>query len=320
MSTNDLHLEALERDLELAFASPVPELRFEDALASRPLPHRAHRRAWSFAGVGTIAAGLVAAVAFLPGYLGGAEPVSAQELVNRSAAAASVTRQATSNYHMVTVSRLAGFERTTESWYGGPERNRSESRSSSADGDTSLEGTAILGDELWMYNDEGGALRVAHGPRLFDLEIPRTPTLADHIETWTDDKCFTAEITGKERLNGREAHVLTIIPAPETCPYQPKALKKVMLWIDTENDMSLKMLYEGEGAQENSSFELLLFETFQSLPDSAFEYIPPVGTEVVEFTTYSELKNAFIPIVPRGSTVTLTGPGTPAVEAATPGN
>ena len=243
----------------------------------------------------------------------------AKELVDRSAAATSAMSLASTNYYMVTVYRSAGFESVMESWYGGPERNRSESRSTSADGSTSFEGTAILGDELWMYNDQSGELRAAHGPRLFEVELAQTPSLADHIQRWTDDNCFTAKITGKERLNGREAHVLTILPAPATCPYQAKSLKKATLWIDTENDMSLKMLTEGGGAQDNSSFELRLFETFESLPDSAFAYVPPAGVEVIEFTTRAELKAAFIPIVPRGSKVTITGGGE-VVPAPTPGN
>ncbi len=305
MTTTDPRREALEQELEAAFCVDIPALRLEDALARRAAPVAGHRRAGSVAGAGALAAGLVAAVAFLPGYLGGAETVSAQELVNRSAAA-SALRVTETNYHMVTVHRSAGNESVTESWYGGPDRNRNESRSTFATGETSFSGTAILGDEYWMYNDDDGPLRVAHGPRLFELGVPRTPSLADHIQAWTDDNCFSAEVTGEEQVAGRTAHVVTILATPETCPYEPKPLKKATLWIDAENDMALKMQHEGDRPEDNSSFELRLFETFESLPDSAFVYTPPAGTQVIEFTTREELKGAFIPAVPRGSRVTLT--------------
>jgi hypothetical protein len=143
---------------------------------------------------------------------------------------------------------------------------------------------------------------------------------SDEGDGQTETRCFSAEVTGREHVNGREAHVVTVLPSPETCPHDPKPLKKATLWIATENDAALKMEYEGDRSGDNSSFELTLFESFEWLPDSTFRFAPPAGSEVIEFTTHAELKSAFIPIVPRGSTVTLTGPLQPAIEAETPGN
>jgi hypothetical protein len=163
----------------------------------------------------------------------------------------------------------------------------------------------------------GGPPRVpSHGPSNplrkcvpFSAGGPPAISLDQLLAAWTDTGCFDADVTGRESIAGREAHVVTVTPAKE-CPTTRKPLKRATLWIDVENHFPLKSTYEGETSAETSSLEVAVFETFGSLPDSTFEYFPPADGTIIEVSTPGELKQALAGpvVVPRGSHVILDGP------------
>jgi outer membrane lipoprotein-sorting protein len=298
--------ERLERELEASFAVPVPPLEFDPGAAST-LSAPVHRaRAWKFGAVGAVAAAVLAAVVVFPG-IGASGPKSANaaELIERSIAATDALAANPSNYHMIAVIRSSETETTVESWVGGQNRYRVESRSR-VNGVTYLDGTAMSAEEMWIYHGPEDAPVIAHGPRLISvLPAPGSVSLAQHLEGWNADGCFKAQLAGTERVAGREAHVISVTPTPETCLHPGKPLKNATIWVDVKTDIALKMVYEGDTGELVSSFEVTLFETFESLPDSAFSYAPHEDAEVIEFTSAADLKQALAPayIAPRGSHV-----------------
>ena len=307
MTTNDRALDALERDLELAYAATVPDLTFDAALARPAIkPPIAHRMTWRLAGAGALAAGLVAALAFLPDVFGGPEAVNAQELVNRSARATAAL-SSTGSYHMVYVTRGQGVETITETWQGGDNRYRTMATSTFADGSTTVDGSAVLGDQAWFVTGPAGSPTVAHGPRLMSVRPPETVSMDQLLQSWTENNCYAAELAPSERVIGRPAQVVVVTPTPATCSQPPKGFERVTLWIDAETMITLQMRMEALNPELESYFGVTLFESFEQLPDSAFAFEPPAGANVVSYSDATELKTALggVLIVPRGSSVTL---------------
>jgi hypothetical protein len=164
----------------------------------------------------------------------------------------------------------------------------------------------MLGEEFWLWQGSPSQLRAAHGPTsLHIIGIPGIPSLADHIHAWTQDNCFSADLEGTSVVAGRRAQRVVVRSTPATCPYQPKPLTQATLWLDVETSMALKVVSEGVDVEHSSSYEVTTFETFDALPDSTFVFSPPPGTTIIPIETPEQFKQAFIPIVPRGSTVVI---------------
>jgi outer membrane lipoprotein-sorting protein len=296
----------LERDLEASFAVPVPPLEFDPGAANTlPTPVR-RARAWQLGAVSAVAAAVLAAAVVVPGIgASGPKRANAAELIERSIAATDALAANPSNYHMIAVTRSSEAETTVESWVGGQNRYRVESRSR-VNGVTYLEGTAMSAEEMWIYHGPEDAPVIVHGPRLISvLPAPGSVSLTQHLDGWNADGCFRAQLAGTERVAGREAHVISVTLTPETCLSPGKPLTNATIWVDVKTDIALKMVYEGNTGELFSSFEVTLFDTFESLPDSVFSYAPHEAAEVMEFTSAEDLKEALAPayIVPRGSHV-----------------
>ena len=325
-TTNDY--EGIERDLEAAFAVPVPTLRFEPpATFFTPAPR--HRPpGWTLAVAGFVAtAAILGAVLVGLDFGGGTKTASAAALIQRSIAASEALATSPTNYHMISVGRGAGGETTSETWVGGTDRYRVESVTRLDTGEARVDGTAMSNGEMWLWQGPVSAPVVAHGPATVSVQAaPRPISIAQHLEGWNGNKCFKAEVTGTEQVAGRQAHVITVVATPKSCPFEPKPLRLATILIDVETDLPLKMVYSSDQPGEGSSFEVTRFETFPSLDDSAFTYTPPAGTKVLEFKDAAELKqllsNVVVYTVPMGSRVILDAlpqPGSePAVTASAP--
>lgn len=324
MTTNDPRTEALEHDLEDVFAVPVPptEFRIPKAAAFPSVPSRRRRK---FAGVAAIAAAVLGAVLIVPAFgTSGPKVASAQELIERSMAAADALATNPANYHMVSVSHSSGWEMSTESWLGGPNRYRVESVTRFDTGDTTVDGTAMVNGEMWLWQGAAAAPVVAHGPAAFSVQPPpRSISVAQHLEGWNDNNCFKAEVTGTESIAGRKAHVISVVATPENCLVEPKPLRLATILIDIETELPLKMVYTSDKPAGGSSFEVTKFETFTSLKDSAFIYSAPAGTKVLEFNDAAELKrllsNVIVYTVPMGSVVKLDALPQPGSQPADTG-
>ena len=308
MTTNEF--ERLERDMEAAFAVDVPELAFDVPQSERPATHR--RFAWRAGAVaGIAAAAILGAVLVAPNFGGdGPKVASAEELIQRSIAASDALAVSPTNYHMISVARSLGFETTTETWFGGADRFRVGSVTRQDGGEATVDGTAMVNGEMWLWQGSETNPVVAHGPATISVQpAPRPITVAQHLSGWNDNGCYKAEVTGNERLIGREAHVISVTATPESCPFEPKPLQLATIYVDVETELPLKMVYESSQPEGGSSFEVTRYETFSQIEDSALAYTPPAGTDILEFNDAAQLKqllsNIIVYMVPQGSRVIL---------------
>lgn len=304
-STNEF--EGLEQDLVASMALPVPAMTFEAPGPAKGRSLRRHGRTLGF-GLAIAAATLLGAFLVLPNVGGGGtETANAKELLQRSVTA-SVGANAVNVTHLVTVTRTEDAEMTTESWVGGPNRYRVESRTQTTDGREFVEGSSMFDDEMWVYVGQANVLTVAHGPSIYRVEPPTNDLpVEERLASWTGTGCFDAKVTGTEFVAGRSAHMIEVTPKRATCPSPAKQAQKSTIWIDEETNLPLKMVTEGPSG---STFETLSLDVDSAVPNSIFAYVPPADATVIEFKTEEELKAALAPdsghgvaIVPRGSRV-----------------
>jgi outer membrane lipoprotein-sorting protein len=297
----------LERDLEAVFAIPVPSLQFEPgARAVVATPN--HRRRWQFAAAGVIAAGLVAAIAFLPGYLGGATTANAEELLNRSAQATSDLKSGSTPYHLKAAFEGQGTEPfVSEVWSFGPAGNRSESRAS--DG-TILNGQVATPNDYWMYTAADGQLRIAHvsgaTDRVKDFEA-QASSLDGLVQGLLIEGCQEAVFEGSAKVAGRDTQVVEVRPTPATCkaiPGRPETDKiaasiaqfgSYTVWIDKETNIQLKVESRDPDGAVTNTFTAQAFETGSSVDASVLTYSPPAGAQVFEAADYTAAKSAIYP-------------------------
>ncbi len=305
--TNTNEFESLERDLESAFAAPIPALQFAAPTATLA-PRRLvpHPRRWQLAAAGAVAAGLAAAIAFLPGYLGGATTVNAEELLTRSADASAKLKTASNPYHIRESFQGKGNQPfVTETWSFGAAGNRSETRST--DG-TLLYGQTVTPTDTWLYASVNGQLRVVHigggeEARLRDFDAGTT-TLEELIGGMVIEGCQEALSRGSAQVAGRDTYVIEVVPTPSTCtpdPAQPDKQKlaaaademgSYTVWIDKETTIQLKVEARDPAGAVSKAYMALSFETGGIVDRAVLAFTPPAGAQVVEAKDYSEAKSA----------------------------
>ncbi|MEO8541709.1 MAG: hypothetical protein ABI577_18355 [bacterium] len=302
-STNEF--ESIERDLEAAFAAAVPAMHFDPPTRSRAPEHRRHSHRWQFAGAGVLAAGFVAAIAFLPGYLGGAKTVNAEELLSRSANASASLKSSTMPYHLRASFQGKGVDAfVTDTWSFGTQGNRSETRS--ADG-TLVNGQVATPEDYWMFATVKGQFRVAHvagaTDRLQDFAAD-SDSLQGLVDGLVIPGCQEAVLDGSAKVAGRDAHVVEVRPTPTTCksiPGRPETEKvaasiaqfgSYTVWIDKETNIQLKVESRDPSGAVTERFTAEAFETGGTVSDSVLNFTPPAGTTVIEVPGYSEAKHA----------------------------
>ena len=304
--TDTNEFEGIERDLTSVFAVAVPEMKFKaDAEPSLAPRANSRRRGWGFAGGAALAAGLVTAVAFLPGFLGGAKPVNAEELLARSAEASADLQSSTTPYHMR--ARFAGNggpDFIGETWSFGTQGNRSEART--LDGEL-LYGQVATPRDYWMFANIDGALRVAHVPgttdRLQDF-MAGAGSLDAIVQSLVVDGCQAASVAGSATVAGRDAYVVEVNPTPSSCakPSGSGTVAKEVgwatklggytVWIDKETNIQLQFESHDENGVVTKQYIAEAFETGSSVDTTALDYAVPAGATVIETENYSDAKSA----------------------------
>jgi outer membrane lipoprotein carrier protein len=127
------------------------------------------------------------------------------------------------------------------------------------------------GRHFWMYNpsvDRTQVLRtrIAEGGAEVDLQqqFLSNPT-----------QRFVATLAGTEAVNGRPAHVLSLVPRGRS------QYKLIRVWVDQQDNLVRRF----EMTEENESvrrIELRNLRINVDLPDSAFQFTPPAGTQVFD--------------------------------------
>jgi outer membrane lipoprotein carrier protein len=125
------------------------------------------------------------------------------------------------------------------------------------------------GKSFWMYypsTDKTQVIRASmtEGGRQADLQ-------QEFLSNATER--YVATLAGEEAVDGRPAHVLTLVPKGQS-PY-----KLVKVWVD-KGDFLVRRF---EITEENESVRRLQLSNVRlntQMPDSLFQFTPPPGTEV----------------------------------------
>jgi outer membrane lipoprotein-sorting protein len=141
-----------------------------------------------------------------------------------------------------------GAEFTTETWYGGERRYRSEN--SSPDG--SLFGQVVNGDEVWIYQTFDGVTRAAHGPAntlgkgFAGESLAGQQSLPDVLAQYSGS-CQSANQTGEDTFAGTSVYVIVLTTDLAQCESDQDGIKarvlegsSLNLWVDKETFLALQ--------------------------------------------------------------------------------
>jgi outer membrane lipoprotein-sorting protein len=93
----------------------------------------------------------------------------------------------------------------------------------------------------------------------------------------------TASVSGSESVAGETAHLLELVPIPESMPSEFAAVGgSINLWIGQESGLILAAAYTG-GTMGGGSITVLDYELNAGLVDSVFQFEIPAGVEIVRF-------------------------------------
>jgi outer membrane lipoprotein-sorting protein len=303
--------EIIESDLTALYAAEVPNLHFSpdltvDAASRWP---RVLRGRWrpALAGVGVVVAVAVAlAATALRG--GETQSVSAEEVFERASASAQngAPIDGTLSYHMVSTAGKLGTdaEFTTETWYGGEGRYRSEN--SSPDG--SIFGQVVNGDDVWMHQTFDGVTRAAHGPAAtlgkgFAGESLAGQQNLPEVLAQYSGSCQLAEQTGEDTFAGRSVYVIVLTTDLAQCESDQDGIKarvlegsSLNLWVDKETFLTLQTEHREPDGRASFRQAATEFTVSPNMPESVFTYEAPEGTTVVEVADLGEAKQAIVPL------------------------
>lgn len=297
---------ALSSDLGAAYDVPVPSnLTWEAAMAAQPLlkaplvrTRGAQGRKLGF-GVAVAAATVAAVAVVLPmGGGGGTPTVSAQEIIDRSIAAASGQGAALGSYHMVIEYDYGDGtpKMVSETWRDGESRWRTESRSIGTNG-PALFGAASDGTWWWLYGTENSVTRASRGDASM---LQGSISMVLDFGTQSFDAvvgnllmagCQEATLDGVGTALGRSVHVVRIEPTGAPCEGGKLLNESTVAWIDTETFMLLRVERTNHDSGQVGITNVTLFETSTPEP-STFVYQAPEGVAVIAAADYSGMKNA----------------------------
>jgi hypothetical protein len=305
-STNDVDaLEPIERDLQAAFAAPVPALRFAAGHAEDPRKQAMLRRRPVRLGLGVavVTGALVATLVWLPAIGGGGTAtVNARELIDRAGHANAAMAAVAPAYHLTTVVRVNGVTARTETWFAGATGARTET-TSPMDGVEVTSGMATFSGELWLYESTGARTVVAHLAHADRQVLAETPSLASVLNSYAIPGCLEATVAREAMVVGRPAYVIEVRPTPATCVADPsnrdtikvaghaEELGSATVSIDKETDVTLALEQRDASGEVTYSYHVEALETGAVAAGAGLPYVAPVGARVVEAADYSAAKD-----------------------------
>ncbi len=199
-----------------------------------PVVHLPPLRRWqTVVGLATAAALVLAVIGAGFMWLGPSKAVSAQAILDRAqqTAALDAAPSGVTSYHLTAtrtspVKLGAGGTITTETWYAGSDRQRTNTTIPGKDGKgTESTGTIFNGAETWDYDtDVNGQTLVIHttGTRFSkpgDTDPSQGGSVADLIAHYNqnDKACQTATQQGQSTVAGRPVYVIVLTPKQDGC-------------------------------------------------------------------------------------------------------
>ena len=82
---------------------------------------------------------------------------------------------------------------------------------------------------------------------------------------------------GEQRLDGRKAHVLDVLPRDETL-----GITSARVWVDADSWMARKVTYVSVN-EDTTVYVLRDVQLNAAIPDTAFSFRTPAGVDVVDF-------------------------------------
>jgi outer membrane lipoprotein-sorting protein len=163
------------------------------------------------------------------------DTVSAQEILGRAAATTSGAPAAVTTYHLILRDHVLGKGNvtiTTENWYGGASRRRSDNDVKDAQGATiNSSGVIFDGNQTWIHHVENGQTQVIHtvGTTWTDpVDDPSGPTsLADVLARYGSDKqCMDVHQQGEATVANRPTYMIVATPKAD-CARIPSSDRQV---------------------------------------------------------------------------------------------
>jgi outer membrane lipoprotein-sorting protein len=285
--------------IELHASVPVPGLHFLPPTRRRSNLLQRFGRPLALAAAVAGLALVIGASGLFNGRSG--DVVSAQEIVQRATAAAGAgaSLSQVQSYHIAattTVSEMKGTGvMTTETWYAGPDRVRTESRDVSG---AVLDGHVIDAPDFWLYvTTPDGRMAVVHGPSdtlsgaVMDRNLPRATSLSDLLDSYKPSDCLGASVAGEETVLGRAAYKIEL-GGSGNCDAKKAEGKQMTLWVDEQLYLPLRSVQYDVNGDVASTYEVTQLDIDTQIPDSVFGYQPPAGATVLEAATPADAKHA----------------------------
>lgn len=296
----------LAADLQALYAAPAPGLRFTPPpeLPAR-LPGARRWRRWQPAMAAAVAVAGLAAVLIAPSLWQTESRVNAETVFARASTVAETSAPADgpAAYHLIATTETPGKAgtSTTETWYADSSHIRSEQDYDPANAGADF-GTLVRGDQAWLYGSIDGVYRAVHGPASelgvgFVGGMPGSGTATDLSQVLGQytGGCQVARADGEDTIVGRAAYKIAVTMDFNTCPVpdakaDPGKMGPLTLWVDRETFLPLKTEQLDTAGGMMYVYEVTQIEVGGPIPDSAFEYVPPVGVAVQDVANLTEAK------------------------------
>ncbi|MGH2459125.1 MAG: LolA family protein [Chloroflexota bacterium] len=241
------------------------------------------------------------------------EAVSAQVILDRAQATANNASLTVTSYHLEMTRQIPAKENatiTTELWYGGKDRQRSDQRTVDAQGKViSTEDVISHGNQTWIALSQDGQVRAVHTTGTDLTASVQSPSeqasLADVLTSYSAGKnCMTATQQGEATVAKRPTYVIVLHPRPGGCtppggtgdnargikggsssragvaPQNDTAVAEIVVWVDQQSFLPLKTEVRNAVGVVLDRSEVTSVAYNVAIPDSVFSYSPPAGATI----------------------------------------
>jgi outer membrane lipoprotein-sorting protein len=251
------------------------------------------------------------------------QPVNAEAILDQAQSAADGV-PGVNAYHLIMTRQIPSKGNiivTTETWYGGADRQRSATQAQDASGAIAFIYEEVYsGTQAWIATtDDRGQTHVEHATGIDLMKpgdlIPGGNTLADVLAQYSNTKsCNNAVSQGESTFAGRAVYVISVTPKPEGCATQVTGMidqktgkpadgkqgtvkaygVQMRIQVDKVSFLPLmtELLDETGAVMELAQVTELQYNI--AIPDSTFTYTPPAGAVVTDINgpTAGDVKGA----------------------------
>lgn len=223
----------------------------------------------------------------------GAQPITADEIVERMEQARDTTRDLHATVAVSFTSPEAEGSMLLEGWFEKTGQTDADGHPIARARATVLEaseaelvGALVVsdGETFWLYSPTDNTAITGSVSEMKQRgpadPAGATQTLQEVLQQGLD--AVDLEVLGEELVAGKNTWKVRVSPNPETTQdLQLDSLISAIMWVDTELAVPLKLEVDGadfgSGALEVTSLEMNI-----DLDDALFSFVPPPGTEIMQ--------------------------------------